>query len=410
MGDLILSEEKSKIQSFTATVLDSDIKQPVCLVPFQSLYIDTDFEVKPCCIARAKTIGALPAQGLREIWDANDLMKFRTDLIDQRKLQDCASCWVKEENGIRSRRQLFREGHPISDLDVKPEQPLEKLVFIDLSLGRQCNLSCLFCGPHFSTTWSKLAQKLPSKPIFERYKEKHSVRDLQDVRMLISELCQLPALKILELKGGEPLLHPLHQELLERLIDEKKSASITLQYSTNLTHLPKTVLALWQKFKRVVISVSIEGTDLTQRYIRGEEARSLEVIFPNMRRLRKALTNVKIVTLTTICAYNVLELPEIDEEIKSQANFVEAVKFNMVYAPRHLSPFVVNADSIEREKLRWRKSVNPKLRELASQFQITWSTEEITRHRNQFFEFTLQVDVARNLDVRDYLKEKWSRL
>lgn len=81
-------------------------------------------------------------------------------------------------------------------------------------------------------------------------------------------LIQIDQLVLLSFLGGEPLIHPYHQKILEQLISDDRSLAIELRYNTNLTILNNSLKKLWAKFKNVKVSVSLEGVGELNDYIR----------------------------------------------------------------------------------------------------------------------------------------------
>ena len=86
------------------------------------------------------------------------------------------------------------------------------------------------------------------------------VRDLYEI---------IDGIKEFEFAGGEPLMDPLHYNMLDRI---KDPSDVVLKYSTNLTDLEakkgRNVLDLWKKFKAIRLTISIDGFDELNAYIR----------------------------------------------------------------------------------------------------------------------------------------------
>ena len=64
----------------------------------------------------------------------------------------------------------------------------------------------------------------------------------------------------IEFAGGEPILDPIHFNILDSI---KHPERVTLKYSTNLSTLfstkNMTLLGMWKKFKDIKLTVSIDG-------------------------------------------------------------------------------------------------------------------------------------------------------
>jgi radical SAM protein with 4Fe4S-binding SPASM domain len=67
-----------------------------CTVPFDSMYVDSNGKVFPCCHAAGITpLGDLRSESVEAVWTGRNFAKFRNDLLDVRTTpQICRSCTV----------------------------------------------------------------------------------------------------------------------------------------------------------------------------------------------------------------------------------------------------------------------------------------------------------------------------
>src|SRR6056300_450914 len=93
--------------------------------------------------------------------EANPGRLFHTDtMLADRKLmlegKSCASChhgcYKYEEQGLPSTRLQQHNHEVISDTGA----PLKRL---QISLSTDCNMTCMYCGPEWSTSWHKDIKK-----------------------------------------------------------------------------------------------------------------------------------------------------------------------------------------------------------------------------------------------------------
>ena len=98
---------------------------------------------------------AYPERVDLEWLEANPGKLFHTDtMLEDRKLmledKSCVSChfgcYKYEEQGLSSTR-LQKNTH---EFIANPEAPLKNL---SIALSTDCNLTCAYCGPEWSTTW-----------------------------------------------------------------------------------------------------------------------------------------------------------------------------------------------------------------------------------------------------------------
>jgi MoaA/NifB/PqqE/SkfB family radical SAM enzyme len=68
--------------------------------------------------------------------------------------------------------------------------------------------------------------------------------------------------------GGEPLVSEFHDEIVELLIANGRSKNLILHYNTNLQIDAERKLEVWEKFRSIDLSISIDGHGDTYEYIR----------------------------------------------------------------------------------------------------------------------------------------------
>ena len=108
--------------------------QNKCVLPF----INQDYQWDgPCCI-------------LQDYDRQNDLQELLDDHRNNRQSRFCRECYKVENIGIKSKRQFYNGLYSsYLDLDVR------SLKTAVMPVGNQCNLYCVMCGPHASTSWFK---------------------------------------------------------------------------------------------------------------------------------------------------------------------------------------------------------------------------------------------------------------
>ena len=93
----------------------------------------------------------------------------------------------------------------------------------------------------------------------------------------ISDLLEFPSLtqnvRMIEVKGGEPLYQDERYDLLDVFINHGVSKNITLKYITNMTYRDKKLLTMWSNFHRIRLIISIEGTGELYNLIRGHKTK-----------------------------------------------------------------------------------------------------------------------------------------
>ena len=153
--------------------------------------------------------------------DDNPGRLFHTDtMLEDRELmldnKSCASChhgcYKYEEQGLTSSRQKYINDTKISD----PHAPLRQLT---ISLSTDCNLTCMYCSPEWSSSWQKDLEKngeylldgVPAKQndnwsnLWARMKQKSRGMESRFFAQLLKEIKLSTGLESVILLGGEPL-------------------------------------------------------------------------------------------------------------------------------------------------------------------------------------------------------------
>jgi organic radical activating enzyme len=208
----------------------------LCKLPFLHKYINfVDASEKPCCIF----------QGQESIFDVQK--KF----LNNERPEGCSECWRKEDNNILSKRQHFNTRFSDHDID-------SGIKTYDLRLGITCNLKCVMCGPHLSTKWNE------DKNIFEKY-----VNKTNDTPHVIEELNFDDALEIY-FAGGEPFYMKEVYDCLLKLSERdfnRKNTKIRINTNAIIDENNK-VLKLLNKFEKIEFTISVEGIEEINDYIR----------------------------------------------------------------------------------------------------------------------------------------------
>lgn len=213
----------------------------ICVDIFKNINIvarHSNLLVSPCCISRtrpAETIDFENNAYLHETREQATAGNFPTA---------CVNCKNAEDAGLISRRQGSNNWYKENNLYNNTVE----LVRMDYWTGDVCNLACVICGPHASSTWK---QELGLPTILKKTTSNHFWKTLD-----------LSKLKFIHFNGGEPLLSKEHVKLLHA-IEHKEQ--VHLNYNTNGTILPsKELLELWQQFRLVQLDFSID--DINERF------------------------------------------------------------------------------------------------------------------------------------------------
>ena len=134
-------------------------KNTFCVMPWYGLTLDSRNRLSPCCnINKWK----YTYDQVEDYWKSQELHDLRSDLLNGVKNEICNKCWIKEEHGGQSQRQIsnFAVKGKIRSQISNPE--IKNIQYFDLTIGNLCNLRCLMCKPSLSSQILAEAIKHPN--------------------------------------------------------------------------------------------------------------------------------------------------------------------------------------------------------------------------------------------------------
>jgi sulfatase maturation enzyme AslB (radical SAM superfamily) len=137
---------------------------------------------------------------------------------------------------------------------------------LHIDLGNHCNLACKMC-------WSGASTKIASQYVNWGYQEHQQylgndwTKDPQVWGKFLDEIIAIPKLKNLHLMGGETLLSPRFEQLVNYMIAHKRF-DVGFSFVTNGTVYKPELIAKLKQFARVGIEISIETATEHNDYVR----------------------------------------------------------------------------------------------------------------------------------------------
>jgi MoaA/NifB/PqqE/SkfB family radical SAM enzyme len=326
-----------------------------CLQATCGIEIDTVGRVRPCCLAKPFTDQNgneynLSKDSLQDIWHSESRKQFLRDLEDGIENPTCEICWVEEKNGRESKRQ--RE----NNRDLIPSDTPQLL---DLKLGNTCNLRCRTCNPDSSSSWVNewydVNEQWQNKAEFlSKYKKIQHIYDDSNTNVWDALVDWIPKAHTIDFYGGEPLLIKRTWEILRESVENGNAKSQELHYNTNATIFPsEDQIAILLKFKKVNISLSIDGIDSAFEFMRypAKWDNVLNVI-RKYSTLMENSNNIKVDFCYTVSLYNIWDTVEFDRFVTENFPHV-GIYYNMLFTPTYLSITNIpeNIKEIVRDRL-----------------------------------------------------------
>jgi len=360
------------------------------MLPFVHLHINEDDMLKPCCYGNdIKKI----TQGFDYATDLN-FQRIRTDMLEGRPIKQCESCYKVEEGGGQSYR--IRDSQEwLSKLDIKSLTQLTPAVkYYDIRNDNTCNLSCRMCHPGASSQLVKEYQRIG-----------WAVNDVSRYTKL-SEIVDYSTVEKVMIAGGEPTIMPEFQTFLARALENNRK-DIELMVVTNATNINPRVFDLLKQFANVQFTVSIDGYDQVNRYIRWPSDWS--ILTRNIHKLRTITDQVCF----SVCAsiWNISNLSQLVKFLDSEYN-TPVILINEAMNPGHdmeISPFlfpdkVLALADLELCKMSKNYEIDDFFRNRIDYFTSGIKNKKIdTNKLDKFFVYNDRLDASRGIRLEQYI-------
>ena len=344
-----------------------------CPLPWIHLATRPNGDVRVCCTANASGAGLIDKkeEGLvkqdgtamnlqhhtiEQVWNSQQMKNTRLQMLKGEIPESCKKCFVEESNGIDSKRvwetKVWKERLDIESIvnQTKDDGSLPvNIPYFDLRLGNLCQLKCVMCSPHDSSSWIKdWKQQYPKYKTIELKQDQawdinFDYTWYKKGSFLETMRNQAESIKELYFAGGEPLLIPEHYNILEFMVESNNAKNCILRYNSNGLVISDKLLALWEKFKHVKFNFSVDAYGDKNDYIRYPS--KWADVEKNLYLLDNSSENVTVNLACAVQALNVLYLDEL-AQWKLDANFKKInlapygagiIGLHLVYLPSYLN-------------------------------------------------------------------------
>ena len=389
-----------------------------CVMPWNSIATNASGNYRVCCNSTPGKNFILGKDGKAmkitkakpsEVWNSDTYKKIRTEMLEGQQPDMCERCFKEEATGIKSARQNWNDKWYDETKEYAVESSLD-IEYVDLRLGNLCNLKCRMCNPYSSNQWVdewntvvKTAKLVPDFPLTVEEAERLNNMDWpEDPRTWASIIEIADSIEEIYLTGGEPTLAIEQYKLFDILIEKNLSKNIKLKYNTNLTNIPKKMIEYWSHFRTVQLNASIDAHGELNRYIRYPTGwTSVE------KNIDKFLSmpNVQVQIHCTVQMYNILNLKELFDWIKSKTSLTPYL--NILNHPVCLNIQTLPADlkTLAEERLtdylEW-----PKVKETIAYM----NSADTSDHIIEFNKYTNALDELRNESLTTHVPELGERI
>jgi sulfatase maturation enzyme AslB (radical SAM superfamily) len=329
-----------------------------------------------------------------------ETLKLRQDFTDGLKPDPCKNCWVKEENGHRSIRNLY----------TSYRDPT-KITHMELRESNLCNFSCRMCDPASSVV---IEREIEANPELSKFFNKNydlsgnKSEELVDTNSTSKENWNqiLELAKDVEsviLTGGEPMLMKRYFDFLDYLISIGKQNIRLIIYTNGSVYNPIFVEKL-KKFPNMSLFISIDAVEKVAEYQR--RGTKWNVVRDNIFRFAELPITIKL--HSTMTAYSVLDVSRLVNffiELSQTKMYATLLPFTVHFARE---PKALEFVNLNRElKLRAIQEIDSAIQKLPDHNLFKIYVRELTSARRQlltredkrydlFVKMTKALDASRN--------------
>jgi organic radical activating enzyme len=334
-----------------------------CKLLESQVYVGITGEYRFCCTASGPSTGETvhthsPIQWL----NSKSVTDAREKFANNQWPDQCIRCKIEEENGIISRRM---------DKDVMGPG----LTHLDVRFGNSCNLKCISCGPHSSSSLNEESKQMLKQNIIPI---NHSLYDAPEnwYDIKFDDYWRGLPLKEVAIAGGEPMMIKHLPRFLETL-----DTNLTVRITTNGTIYNNKLFNILKRFDKVIMTVSMDAIGKRIEYIRygtiWEEIERNTLIYRD---------NFKTDISPCISILNAIYYDEILEwAVKNNIKIYD----NLLLYPDWLN--IKNAPDNLKDQIKYFDS---------------WKNQpaDVNLHK-KFIDNIAHFDSFRNIHIKDYLPE-----
>lgn len=277
-------------------------KNTACTRLWNHLYIGTDSNILPCCMADHRyPQGNINNQSVEEILDSKQSKQLRQWMIEGYRIKSCKICYHKEDNNLESFRESFKPKSTDRD----------KIRFLDVRLNNICNFKCRMCSEYFSSSIQQETIDMFGKDALLGHEQIDLSSNSRKTRQSALQRL-LPYItndiKNIYFAGGEPLLTEEHYNILNQLV-RIKHFDIKIRYNTNLSKLSyksHNIFDYWKQFSNVTVGVSIDGSEYVAEYVR--HGTIWQDILANIDAIKQQTPHVDLIITSAVGWWNLENL------------------------------------------------------------------------------------------------------
>ena len=312
----------------------------------------THTEQKACCSHQSVQISS-PLKFISGDYTLDDpqpgsyLKDVKRGIISGNLDKDCQRCKDQESQGIKSLRQVFVEqAKNLGIPEVRdPDAPTVPQA-IEVRLSNLCNFKCRMCFPMYS---SLLDKEVSDNPHMKKWFQDVDFGKANSEEEFLNDIItMIPQLKWINLTGGEPMILPSVMGLIDEIIHQGYNSEMSLHITTNCSTINPRMLEHFTKFKKIQLTLSLDGVSGVAEYIRhGTIWDKVNANFDRYGKLILENANIDANINIALSAYSILDIDRLIDhmcELRKQYG----MRFHMVLAVGHLNYSVLAGEARQR--------------------------------------------------------------
>jgi organic radical activating enzyme len=274
-----------------------------------------------CCSAASHNLDVeWLSQNPGQLFNSPEFVKDRQSMLANQPVKSCeSSCWIPEMKNLPSRRKLM-DGDRLThtDLDCSPTT-------INIVLGTQCNMDCVYCCKNYSSSWrNDILKKGTYDGLLnyggDRYQANQidiilnnlSIKEISSQskrQVIIGSLLHpnhIKNLKTVTITGGEPFLYDELVDIVNQLPGDCE-IQVYSGLGVNPTRFSRILDSI--RSREVVIAISAESVG--EHYEFARHGNTWSRFLENFALVQKS--NLKFKFNATLSNITVFNLPKFQE-------------------------------------------------------------------------------------------------
>lgn len=243
-----------------------------CILPFISLHGKfTLKQHRPCCEWQGGFDGEYSS--VEDLWNGKEFQDIRNQFNKRQMPKQCNVCVNNEKSNLLSMRQYNNRKYSkeVEFYTNNQKTIVDTPIYWDLRPSNICNLECVMCDTKNSSsissrvdTWKKTftITKEQGKVLGKVYGQRQEDSYFKYMKSNIDNVQEIL------FAGGEPFLMPEVLHLLEWLTENNYSKNIELSILTNGTAFRSKWMNMLKSFKKLNLSISLDGVEEIVEYAR----------------------------------------------------------------------------------------------------------------------------------------------